>query len=271
MLKISNIHKSFGDLEVLKGVNLDVAEGEVLCLMGPSGSGKSTLLRCINHLEDYGRGTITLDGKLFGRQIHKEKLQHVRPRALARQRSAIGIVFQEFHLFPHMTALQNVMTGPMTVLRKSRAQSQEIAERLLERVGLIDKCAAHPSQLSGGQKQRVAIARALAMQPRLMLFDEPTSALDPELVGEVLGVMRELALEGMTMVIVTHEVGFTERVADRVAIFHSGSIVEEGPPLQVLQAPSHPLTRRFLGQIKDEVHTQADARSAASPTQRSKG
>lgn len=252
VLSVRNIHKSFGELTVLDGVDLDVAEGEVVCLMGPSGSGKSTLLRCINSLEEYEQGTVRLDGELVGRRVFGASLRRVSGRTLARQRSSIGIVFQEFHLFPHLSALENVMLAPRIVKGLSRVDAETVGRRLLSRVGLSEKADVRPGRLSGGQKQRVAIARALAMDPRLILFDEPTSALDPELVGEVLSVMRELADGGMTMLVVTHEVGFTQRVADRVVIFHGGEIIESGPPADVLGRPSREETRRFLGQLADE-------------------
>jgi len=239
MIEIKGVHKRFGDIEVLKGVSAQVEEGEVVCLIGPSGSGKSTLLRCINGLETYEDGEITFRGKPIG--AHAENINQLRQR--------IGMVFQRFNLFPHRTALENVMEGPVHVRGESRVSAKHDAERLLGRVGLGDKLHAYPRQLSGGQQQRVAIARALAMSPDAILFDEPTSALDPERVGEVLHVMRTLAKEGMTMIIVTHEMQFAREVADRVLFLHGGRIVESGLAEQVLGAPQTPQAQDFLRRV----------------------
>ena len=249
MLQAQEVHKSFGPLKVLCGLNLEVAKGEVLVLIGPSGSGKSTLLRCINHLEKIDAGHIYIDGQLLGyREVNGRLVEEPEGR-VARVRASIGIVFQRFNLFPHLTALGNVIEAPIRVRRLPRQRATEEGVRVLEKVGLADKLSVYPSQLSGGQQQRVAIARALAMQPKLMLFDEPTSALDPELVGEVLEVMRELAAEGMTMVVVSHEMGFAREVADHMALMDGGQIVEEGPPRQFFEAPQHERTRTFLSKI----------------------
>ncbi|WP_295375522.1 amino acid ABC transporter ATP-binding protein [uncultured Pseudacidovorax sp.] len=239
MIRIDQLHKRYGDHEVLRGVSLEVQAGEVVCLIGPSGSGKSTVLRCINGLESYEGGSITA----FGRPVDR------RSRDIHALRSRMGMVFQRFNLFPHRTVLANVMEGPVQVRREPVAQAREEALALLAKVGLADKAEAWPAQLSGGQQQRVAIARALAMKPEAMLFDEPTSALDPELVGDVLAVMRTLADEGMTMIVVTHEMGFAREVADRVCFLHGGVIVEEGTADQVLGAPSQPRTQDFLRRV----------------------
>ncbi|MGN0101209.1 amino acid ABC transporter ATP-binding protein [Dietzia sp. CH92] len=249
MVKADQVCKNFGSLQVLKGISLEVAAGEVLCLVGPSGSGKSTFLRCINHLEKVDAGRLYVDGDLVGYREKGDKLYEISPKQAARQRREIGMVFQHFNLFLHRTALENVIEAPMLVNGLSRAEATERARDLLDRVGLGAKADAYPAQLSGGQQQRVAIARALAMDPKLMLFDEPTSALDPELVGEVLGVMRELADAGMTMVVVTHEMGFAREVADTVAFMDNGVVVESGRPADVLTAPSHQRTRDFLSKI----------------------
>ncbi|MPZ53589.1 MAG: ATP-binding cassette domain-containing protein [Acidimicrobiia bacterium] len=249
LVSAMGVRKSFGALEVLKGVDLEVASGEVLCLLGPSGSGKSTFLRCINHLERLDAGELRVDGDLVGYRQKGNKLYELKPTEIAKRRAAIGMVFQQFNLFPHMTALENVIEAPIQVLKESKTEVRERAERLLHRVGLEDKLAAYPSQLSGGQQQRVAIARALAMRPKLMLFDEPTSALDPELVGEVLDVMRELAGDGMTMIVVTHEVGFAREVGDAVVFMDQGVIVESGPPGEVLNNPQHDRTKSFLSKL----------------------
>jgi ABC-type polar amino acid transport system ATPase subunit len=243
VVRIEDLHKTFGHLEVLKGIDMDVHRAEVVVIFGRSGSGKSTLLRCVNFLEDPTAGTIEVAGvRLEGghRTPHKrEQIRQLRIRA--------GMVFQDFQLFPHMTALGNVMEGPVTVKKRKAAEAKGLAMHFLERVGLADKAEEYPIRLSGGQKQRVAIARALAMEPELMLFDEPTSALDPELIGEVLEVMKALAMElHMTMMVVTHEMGFAREVADRVAFFHEGIILEEGPPDQILRNPSNPETKRFI-------------------------
>jgi polar amino acid transport system ATP-binding protein len=243
------IHKRFGRLEVLKGIDFEVRPREVACLIGPSGSGKSTLLRCINHLEKIDAGRLYVDGRLVGYRQRGEKLYELREREIAAQRKDIGMVFQRFNLFPHMTALENVMEAPVQVRRENRQEARERARELLDQVGLADKESAYPAQLSGGQQQRVAIARALAMRPKLMLFDEPTSALDPELVGDVLGVMRQLADDGMTMVVVTHEMQFAREVADKVLFMDGGVVVEEGIPDQVIGDPKHERTRAFLARV----------------------
>ncbi len=249
MVLAEGVHKSFGRLDVLKGIDLQVARGEVMCLLGPSGSGKSTFLRCINHLEKVTAGRLSVDGQLVGYRQKGERLYELKERETAQARADIGMVFQRFNLFPHMTALGNVMEAPMRVRGQRRDQADAWARTLLARVGLDDKASAYPAQLSGGQQQRVAIARALAMEPKLMLFDEPTSALDPELVGEVLEVMRALADDGMTMVVVTHEMGFARDVADRVVFMDAGVVVETGPPAQVIDDPQHPRTRAFLNRV----------------------
>jgi polar amino acid transport system ATP-binding protein len=249
MVEAQDVHKSFRRLQVLCGINLRVAKGEVLVLIGPSGSGKSTLLRCINHLEKIDSGRIYIDGQLLGYREVKSRLVEESESRVARVRASIGIVFQRFNLFPHLTALGNVIEAPIRVRGIPRRRAVEEGVRVLEKVGLADKLNVHPSQLSGGQQQRVAIARALAMQPRLMLFDEPTSALDPELVGEVLEVIRELAAEGMTMIVISHEMGFAREVADRMALMDDGQILEEGPPRQFFEAPQHERTRSFLSKI----------------------
>ena len=249
MVEARNVHKRFGHLEVLNGINLEVALGQVVCVIGPSGSGKSTFLRCINHLEKIDAGTIKVDGELVGYRQRGERLFELSEREVAERRRAIGMVFQHFNLFPHMTALENVMEGPVQVLRQPKEEVRRRAREILGQVGLSDKEANYPSQLSGGQQQRVAIARALAMQPKLMLFDEPTSALDPELVGDVLGVMRKLAESGMTMIVVTHEIGFAREVGDKLIFMDGGVIVEEGNPREVLSNPSHDRTRSFLSKV----------------------
>jgi polar amino acid transport system ATP-binding protein len=234
---------------VLKGMDLQVERGQVCCLLGPSGSGKSTFLRCINHLEKVNAGRLSVDGELVGYRQHGDRLYELREKETAAKRAEIGMVFQRFNLFPHMTALGNVIEAPTRVRRIPRDQAVARGRTLLARVGLSDKVDAYPAQLSGGQQQRVAIARALAMDPKLMLFDEPTSALDPELVGEVLDVMRDLARDGMTMVVVTHEMGFARDVADTVVFMDAGVVVEAGPPGQVIDAPQHARTRAFLGKV----------------------
>ncbi|TVT44435.1 amino acid ABC transporter ATP-binding protein [Amycolatopsis rhizosphaerae] len=249
VVQAQGVHKRFGRLEVLKGIDLEVHEREVACLIGPSGSGKSTLLRCVNHLEKIDAGRLYVDGHLVGYRQRGDRLYELREREIAEQRKDIGMVFQRFNLFPHMTALENVMEAPVQVRRESRASARERARALLDRVGLADKEAAFPAQLSGGQQQRVAIARALAMRPKLMLFDEPTSALDPELVGDVLGVMRQLAQDGMTMIVVTHEMQFAREVADTVVFMDGGVVVEQGPPEQVISEPRHERTRAFLSRV----------------------
>ncbi|MFD5558792.1 amino acid ABC transporter ATP-binding protein [Streptomyces sp. NPDC127068] len=252
VLRAQRVRKRFGDIEVLRGIDLEVRSGEVLCLIGPSGSGKSTLLRCFNHLESIDAGRVWLDGELVGYEPHGTSgrvLRERRAKEVRAQRERIGMVFQRFHLFPHRTAVQNVMEGPLAVKRRPRAEAAQQARRLLDRVGLADRADHYPGQLSGGQQQRVAIARALAMEPTLMLFDEPTSALDPELVGEVLGVMKDLAASGMTMVVVTHEMGFAREVADRVVFMDDGLVVESGPPEDLFGAPRHDRTRAFLSTV----------------------
>ena len=249
MVRAEQVCKNFGSLRVLKGIDLEVAAGEVLCLVGPSGSGKSTFLRCINHLERVDAGRLYVDGELVGYREKGDKLYEISPKQAARQRRDIGMAFQHFNLFLHRTALENVIEAPMLVKGQSRGEATERARDLLAKVGLAAKADAYPAQLSGGQQQRVAIARALAMDPKLMLFDEPTSALDPELVGEVLGVMRDLADAGMTMVVVTHEMGFAREVADTVAFMDDGVVVESGTPADVLTSPSHQRTKDFLSKI----------------------
>ena len=250
-IKVSaqEVHKSFGDTHVLKGIDLEVRRGEVSCLLGPSGSGKSTFLRCINHLESIDSGRIEVDGTLIGYREHGERLHELKPAEAAAQRENIGMVFQRFNLFPHMTALENITCAPVFVKRAQRSEARQRALELLERVGLADKADAYPRELSGGQQQRVAIARALAMTPDLMLFDEPTSALDPELVGEVLDVMKSLAESGMTMIVVTHEMGFAREVADTVTFMDGGVVVEHGTPEEVLVRPQHGRTKAFLSKV----------------------
>jgi polar amino acid transport system ATP-binding protein len=243
------VEKQFGQLKVLKGINIAVPKGEVLCIIGPSGSGKSTFLRCINQLERIDGGALWVSGERVGYHREGNKLYELDDKAIARQRRSIGMVFQRFNLFPHLTALQNIIEGPVQVLRERPGDATKRALALLERVGLADKRDAYPSQLSGGQQQRVAIARALAMDPMLMLFDEATSALDPELVGEVLKVMEQLAEEGMSMVVVTHEMGFARDVADRVVFMDGGVVCEEGPPAQIFEAPQQERTQNFLRRI----------------------
>jgi len=247
-----NVMKSFHDVQVLKGIDLDVHKGQVVCLLGPSGSGKTTFLRCINQLETMDGGRIWVDGDLMGYEERAGRLHRLSGKAIAEQRREIGMVFQRFNLFPHKTTLENIMEAPTQVKGENKAKARERATALLERVGLADKPSAYPAQLSGGQQQRVAIARALAMQPKLMLFDEPTSALDPELVGEVLAVMRELANEGMTMIVVTHEMSFAREVADHVVFMDGGVVVEEGDPRSVINNPQHARTRSFLSRMQAE-------------------
>jgi polar amino acid transport system ATP-binding protein len=249
LVAIRSVSKSFGAFQALRDVSLDVRAGEVLCLIGASGSGKTTLLRCINQLTPLDSGGIWLDGELLGLREQDGRLHRLSPREIARQRLKTGMVFQRFNLFPHMTALENIMEGPVQVQRRSRADARADAMELLTRVGLSAKAAAYPTELSGGQQQRVAIARALAMKPMLMLFDEPTSALDPELVGEVLAVMKELAGSGMTMMVVTHELGFAREVADTVVYMDQGAIVESGPAAELLAAPRELRTRSFLSAV----------------------
>ncbi len=250
VIEALDIHKSFGALQILKGVSLQVKRGEVVVLIGASGSGKTTFIRCINLLEDIQGGRIRVNGHAMGyRERPDGSLVRDSERNIARQRRDIGMVFQRFNLFPHMTALENIIEAPVQVLGVARAEALEQAQKLLARVGLADKGGHYPSMLSGGQQQRVAIARALAMKPQAMLFDEPTSALDPEIVGEVLQVMKELAEEGMTMVVVTHEMGFAKEVADRVVVLDQGELIEQGPPEQIFNRPSHPRTRAFLSRV----------------------
>jgi len=249
MIRCEDVHKRFGKLDVLRGVTFDVAKGEVVVIIGPSGSGKTTLLRCINHLEAVDRGRIYVDGQPVGYREVKGKFVEKSEREVARMRASIGMVFQRFNLFPHLTALGNVVDAPIHVRKLKRAEAVKAGRAMLEKVGLGDKLDAYPAQLSGGQQQRVAIARALAMEPRVMLFDEPTSALDPELVGEVLEVMKSLAREGMTMIVVSHEMGFAREVADRMVLMDEGVIVEEGPPAQFFDNPRHERTKLFLSKI----------------------
>jgi polar amino acid transport system ATP-binding protein len=249
MVLAEKVHKYFGKLEVLRGIDLTVEAGEVCCLLGPSGSGKSTFLRCINHLEKITAGRLSVDGDLVGYRQQGDKLYELREKETAAKRAEIGMVFQRFNLFPHMTALGNIAEAPVKVKGMSKTEAVERARALLDRVGLADKVDAYPAQLSGGQQQRVAIARALAMQPKLMLFDEPTSALDPELVGEVLDVMRGLAADGMTMIVVTHEMGFAREVADTVVFMDGGVVVEAGDPAAVISNPKEERTKAFLGKV----------------------
>jgi polar amino acid transport system ATP-binding protein len=249
MVTAEGVHKSFGRLEVLSGIDLEVRRGEVMCMLGPSGSGKSTFLRCINHLEKINAGRLSVDGELVGYRASGDKLYELHEKEIARKRAEIGMVFQHFNLFPHMTALENVALAPVLVKRDGRDEARQRGRELLARVGLADKLDVYPVALSGGQKQRVAIARALAMRPKLMLFDEPTSALDPELVGEVLDVMRGLARDGMTMIVVTHEMGFAREVADTAVFMDGGVVVESGPPAEVLGAPKHERTKAFLSKV----------------------
>jgi polar amino acid transport system ATP-binding protein len=241
MLTVRGLHKHFGEVEVVKGVDLDVAQGEVVVIIGPSGSGKSTFIRCLNSLEEPSAGSVVVDG---GDSVRANDR-----KAMARLREDIGMVFQDYTLFPHMTVMANMILAPVKVKKQSKADAQANALALLDRVGLRHKAEGYPGELSGGQQQRVAIVRALAMKPRLLLFDEPTSALDPETVGEVLNVMKGLAAEGMTMIVVTHEMGFAREVADRVVFFDGGKIVEMGPPAQIFSAPEHPRTRQFLQSV----------------------
>ena len=249
VVRASDVHKSFGRVHVLKGVSLEVGAGETVCVIGPSGSGKSTFLRCINHLEKIDSGRIVVNGRLIGYREKDGELVEDSEKSIARQRTEIGMVFQRFNLFPHKTALENVIEAPTRVLGISKAAAVADGERLLERVGLADKRDVYPGKLSGGQQQRVAIARALAMKPALMLFDEATSALDPEVIGEVLAVMEELAHEGMTMIVVTHEMGFAREAADRVVMMDDGRFIEDAPPGQFFDAPREERTRQFLSKI----------------------
>jgi len=249
MVQAQSVQKSFGRLEVLKGIDLEVAPRDVFCLVGPSGSGKSTFLRCINHLEKIDGGRLSVDGELVGYRQKGDKLYELRDREVCQKRQEIGMVFQSFNLFPHMTALANVMEAPCRVRGEAKATVRDRAHKLLDRVGLSEKADNYPAQLSGGQQQRVAIARALAMEPKLMLFDEPTSALDPELVGEVLDVMRGLAEDGMTMIVVTHEMGFAREVGDALVFMDEGVVVEAGHPRDVITNPQHDRTKAFLSKV----------------------
>jgi polar amino acid transport system ATP-binding protein len=249
MVDAQQVHKSFGSNEVLKGIDFQVEPGQVVCLLGPSGSGKSTFLRCINHLEKINAGRLYVDNELVGYREVGAKLHELSENVVAKKRAEIGMVFQHFNLFPHMTALGNVIEAPCRVKKEPKAEVKARAIELLGKVGLADKADTYPRQLSGGQQQRVAIARALAMRPKLMLFDEPTSALDPELVGDVLAVMKDLARDGMTMVVVTHEIGFAREVADVVVFMDGGVVVEQGPPLDVISNPRHERTKTFLKQV----------------------
>lgn len=249
IVKAVNVNKYFGDFHALKDVNLDIPHGEVVCIIGPSGSGKSTLLRCINQLEKVDKGGLWVSEEIVGYRSVDQKLVELSDAQIARQRLATGMVFQRFNLFAHMTVLENIIEGPTQVLRRPVKECREQAIELLERVGLKDKAGSYPIELSGGQQQRVAIARALAMRPKLMLFDEPTSALDPELVGEVLSVMRQLAASGMTMIVVTHELGFAREVASRVVFMDAGQIIETGSPEQVLMNPRNPRTQAFIAAV----------------------
>ncbi|MER6319697.1 amino acid ABC transporter ATP-binding protein [Streptomyces sp. NPDC001581] len=249
MVDVRGVHKSFGPLEVLRGVDLKVHAGEVTVILGPSGSGKSTLLRTINHLEKVNRGWISVDGDLIGYRSSRGKLYELKEKEVLRQRTRIGFVFQNFNLFPHLTVLDNLVEAPLSALRRPRQEAEATARRLLERVGLSGKADAYPLQLSGGQQQRVAIARALALEPKVLLFDEPTSALDPELVGDVLDVIKDLARAGTTMIVVTHEIGFAREVADTVVFMDAGAVVEQGPPAAVLDDPRHARTRAFLSKV----------------------
>jgi len=249
MVVAEGVHKRFGRLEVLRGIDLEVARREVVCVIGPSGSGKSTFLRCINHLEKINAGRLWVDGELVGYREYGGRLHELREKEVCAERAQIGMVFQHFNLFPHMTVMENVIEAPVRVKKQHKDEAVALAMQLLDRTGMADKATAYPKQLSGGQQQRVAIARALAMQPKLMLFDEPTSALDPELVGEVLSVMRDLAKSGMTMIVVTHEMGFAREVGDSLKFMDEGLVVESGPPREVLANPSHDRTRAFLSKV----------------------
>ena len=249
MVRAENVHKAFGHNEVLKGINLEVAKGEVVCILGPSGSGKSTFLRCINHLEHTNRGRIYVDGELVGCRLRNGRLYELKDREICKARTKMGMVFQHFNLFPHMTVLENLIEGPVRVKKEPRDLVVERAQKLLAQVGLAHKEDSYPRQMSGGQQQRVAIARALCMEPKLMLFDEPTSALDPELVGDVLAVMQDLARSGMTMMVVTHEIGFARGVAHKVVFIDGGVVVEAGPPEAVLDNPKNERTQAFLSKV----------------------
>jgi polar amino acid transport system ATP-binding protein len=249
IIDIRGVHKSFGSLEVLQGVDLQVRSGSVTVILGPSGSGKSTLLRTINHLEKVDRGWISVDDRLIGYRRSGDKLYELKEREVLKQRTGIGFVFQNFNLFPHLTVLENIVEAPVSALKRPRKEVTELARGLLDRVGLSDKADEYPRRLSGGQQQRVAIARALALEPKVLLFDEPTSALDPELVGEVLDVIKDLAHGGTTLIVVTHEIGFAREVADTVVFMDGGRIVEQGPPDEVFDNPSHERTKAFLSKV----------------------
>lgn len=249
MISAQNVHKSFGQFEVLKGIDLEVQPGEVACLLGPSGSGKSTFLRCVNHLDKATAGRLYVDGELIGYREKNGILYEISEKQAAQQRSDIGMVFQSFNLFPHRTVIENIIEAPMQVKKVPEDKARKRAMELLEEVGLASKADNFPVQLSGGQQQRVAIARAVAMDPKLMLFDEPTSALDPELVGEVLRVMKDLAAQGMTMLVVTHEMGFAREVADKIFFMDGGVVLESGTPAEVLENPQHPRTKEFLSSL----------------------
>ncbi len=249
LVEAKGLRKSFGALEVLKGIDLTVAPGEVVCIVGASGSGKSTFLRCINDLEKFDAGELTVDGEPVGCTLRNGRLYELSPTAAASRRARIGMVFQHFNLFPHMTVLENIIEAPVQVLKRKKAESVELAMTLLKRVGMLERRNAYPSQLSGGQKQRVAIARALAMEPRLMLFDEPTSALDPELVGEVLAVMADLAKSGMTMVIVTHQILYARDIAHKMIYMDGGRVIEQGTPAELIQNPKNERTKAFMANV----------------------
>lgn len=251
MVKLENVHKSFGDLEVLKGIELEVKEGEVVCVIGPSGSGKSTILRCLNHLERITTGKITIDGDVMDHRENNNDLVHIPHKKILKMCSELGMVFQRFNLFPHKTVIENIIEAPIIVKKEDKAATIAYGEKLLEMVGLSEKRNEYPSRLSGGQQQRVAIARALAMRPKIMLFDEPTSALDPELVGEVLEVMKKLARDGMTMIVVTHEMSFARDVANRVIFMDNGVVVEDSEPNIIFTNPKHERTRSFLKKVLD--------------------
>ncbi|PVZ62219.1 ectoine/hydroxyectoine ABC transporter ATP-binding protein EhuA [Pseudomonas sp. B1(2018)] len=251
LVRIEGLHKSFGSLDVLKGIDLNVQQGQKISLIGPSGSGKTTLLRCVNYLEEPTKGDIYIDNELIGQRLVGSRKVPMSDKELARMRAEIGMVFQRFNLFPHLSVLENIILGPLKVQQRNRAEAVELAEDLLNKVGMFAKRDAFPEQLSGGQQQRIAIARALAMRPKLMLFDEATSALDPELVGEVLGVMRRLAEEGMTMIIVTHEMSFAESVSDQVIFMADGNIVEQGPPRQIFRESQVERTRSFIRAVQE--------------------
>ncbi|RKS24753.1 amino acid ABC transporter ATP-binding protein (PAAT family) [Pseudomonas sp. WPR_5_2] len=251
LVRIEGLHKSFGSLDVLKGIDLNVQQGQKISLIGPSGSGKTTLLRCVNYLEEPTRGDIYIDNELIGQRLVGTRKVPMSDKELARMRTGIGMVFQRFNLFPHLSVLDNIILGPLKVQQRNRAEAVEQAEDLLNKVGMFAKRDAFPEQLSGGQQQRIAIARALAMKPKLMLFDEATSALDPELVGEVLGVMRKLAEEGMTMIIMTHEMRFAESVSDQVIFMADGNIVEQGPPRQIFRESQIERTRSFIRAVQE--------------------